>query len=75
MSSPTRAERQAYDDAEFRIRESIEARSYGGGLANHTYPCRSDDLSTMVDFHARYGTPPSGFFKRIWWRITRGRKL
>ncbi len=62
---------RAYREAEGRLRESIALR--GEGFWRHTYPGREADLETMRAFHAAHGVPPSGFIRRLWWRL-RGEK-
>ena len=59
-----------YDRAEARVEESITLRCQG--FENHTYPGRDADLETIHAYIARHGIPPSGFLRRLWWRL-RGR--
>jgi hypothetical protein len=54
-------------EAESRIRQSIGLR--GDGFRHHSYPEREDDLNLMRVFHAEHGVPPSGFFRRLMWRL------
>ena len=61
---------RAYREAEARVRESLALR--GKGIPQHTYPDRGRDLETMRAFHEDHGIPPSGFIRRLWWRLRGG---
>jgi hypothetical protein len=63
-----------YGRAEGRLRESIWLRC--NGLPMHDYPRRQDALATIREFHAAYGVPPAGFFRRlVWWLAKLGQGL
>ncbi len=61
---------KAYREAEARLKESIAMR--GEGFWRHTYPGRGRDLETMRAYHEEHGTPPTGFVRRLWWRLRGG---
>jgi hypothetical protein len=56
-----------YNRAEGRLKESIALRALG--LPLHDYPGRREDLELIKRFHAEHGVPPTGFFRRLWWRV------
>lgn len=58
---------RSYRKAEGRLRESIKCRA--GGIWNHTYPGREEDLKTLRLYHAEHGIPERGLLagcRRIW---------